>query len=222
MNVKTKTALVIVFTLIFGIVIGALLNRSLLQKRVERVFSWKQPKVFVKLYMEFIEPKVTQKDQIQEILKRYGKRLKEIRSESRKDLESTMLAMMSELEPFLSSEQLQWLEAKSSSRGGMPTWWDSNKKVFVYLETELALSEDQTIQMKKIFEELRTLRMRSRDKIQEEIPKGRASNFLGLMEKIEEDLKKLLTQTQKEKFDELLEVIRKRSLEENRKENKRD
>jgi len=209
MNVKTKTSLVIVFTLILGMVIGALASRALLQKKVERVFSMKQPKVFTKLYMEFIEPKATQKDQVQEILKTYGIRLNEIRSKSRKDQESTMLAMMSDLESFLSPEQLEWLELKSS-RWGRPTWWDSTKKVFVYLETELTLTEDQVIHLKKILAETQK---KSRGRFQK-IPKGKTLSFLIQMEDIEKDLKKILSETQKEKFDDLLEIIHKKSQEE--------
>ncbi|MFC2161013.1 hypothetical protein ACFLRX_05105 [Acidobacteriota bacterium] len=207
MNVKTKTSLVIVFTLIVGMVIGSLLSRTLLHKKMERVFSRRQPEVFTKLYMEFMKPKVTQKDQVQEILKTYGIRLNEIRRKSRMDQESTMLAMMSDLESFLTPEQLEWLELKSS-RGGRPTWWDSAKKLFVYLESELILTENQVVQLKKILEESQK---KSQDRMQKRIPGGKTKTFLGQMENIEEDVKKILTETQKEKFDKLHEIIRKKS-----------
>ncbi len=206
MNVKTKTSLVIVFTLITGMIIGALLSRALLQNRVQRVFSMRNPNAFVQSYLETIKPDSDQEKQIKEILERNGQRFDDIRSKSRQDLESSMLAMMSELESVLTPEQLKRLEENppmGRSRFGM----SSLEGELVFLTSELELTSDQTSQLKKLFEDLR---MQAPDIRQRGTPKEMSKNLRELMEKREEEIHKILTEEQKKKYDELMKNRRKR------------
>ena len=207
MNIKLKTSLVIVFTLIVGIVIGALANRALLQNRVQRVFSMRSPNAFVQSYLETIKPDAGQEEQIQEILERNGQRISEIRSKSREDLESSMVAMMSELESVLIPEQIKRLEEKTP--GGRPRFgMRSTEGELYFLTTELELTDDQISQLKKLLEEFR---MSPPDKMQRGTPKEMNSNFRKQMEKRDDEIKKILTNEQKKTYDELMKNRMKRS-----------
>lgn len=207
MNIKLKTSFVIVFTLITGIIIGALLNRALLQNRVQRVFSMRSPNVFVESYLETIKPDADQEKQIKEILERNGQRISEIRSTSREDLESSMVAMMSELESVLTPEQIKRLEEKPPM--GRPRFGiRSTEGELFFLTTELELTDDQTSLLKKLLEEFR---MQPPDKMQRGTPKEMNSNFRKQMEKRDEEMKKILTDKQMKKFEELMKNRRKRS-----------
>ena len=206
MNVKTKTSLVIVFTLIVGMFIGALASRAFLQNRVRRVFSMRNPNTFVQSFLETIKPNTDQEKQIKEILERNGQLFDEIRSKSREDLESSMTAMMSELESVLTPEQIKRLEDRSS-RGRMPFGRRSAEDELVYLSTELELTWDQTSKLEKILEESR---MQPPDKTQRGVPKEMSSNFRSQMENREEEIKKILTEEQSKKYDDLMKNRRKR------------
>lgn len=207
MNVKLKTSLIIAVTLIAGIAIGALANRALLQNRVQRVFSMRSPNVFVQSYLETIKPNAGQEKQIKEILERNGQRITEIRSKSREDLESSMVAMMSELESVLTPEQIKRLEEKSPM--GRPRFGiRSTEGELFFLTTELELTDDQTSQLKKLLEEFR---MSAPDKMQRGTPKEMNSNFRKQMEKREEGMKKILTDKQMKKFEELMKNRGRRS-----------
>lgn len=207
MNVKLKTSLIIAVTLIAGIVIGALVNRALLQNRVQRVFSMRNPNAFVQSYMETIKPDANQEKQIKEILERNGQRIAEIRLKSRKDLESSMVAMMSELESVLTPEQIKRLEEKLPM--GRPRFGiSSTEGELFFLTTELELTDDQTSRVRKLLEEFR---MSAPDKIQRGTPKEMSLNFRNQMEKREEGMKKILTDKQMKKFEELMKNRGRRS-----------
>jgi Spy/CpxP family protein refolding chaperone len=206
MNIKTKTTLVIVFTLITGILIGALLYRALLQNRVQHVFSMRNPNAFVQSYLETIKPNPGQEKQIKAILKRNGDQMAEIRSKSREDLEISMATMLSELESVLTPEQIQRIEEKplgGRSRFGMR----SSEEELAFLTQELSLTEEQTAQLKKILEEFR---MSPRDKKQQVTPMEMSQNFRQQREKREEEIKKILTDVQKKKYDDLMRDRQKR------------
>jgi Spy/CpxP family protein refolding chaperone len=201
MNVKTKTSFVIVITLITGIVIGALLSRALLQNRVQRVFSMRSPIVFTQSYLETIKPSADQEKQIKEILERNGQLMDEIRSKSQEDLTATMVTMMAELESVLTPEQIQRIEEKppmGRSRFGMR----SPEEELAFLTQELALTKEQTEQLEKILKEFR---MQPPDKTQRGTPKEMSSNFRSQMEKREEEIKKILTDDQRKKYDEIMQ-----------------
>ncbi|MFC2167201.1 hypothetical protein ACFLQZ_04480 [Acidobacteriota bacterium] len=202
MNVKIKTSLVIVFTLIVGMVIGALLNRALLQNRVRRVFSMRSPNAFTQSYLETIQPDADQ----EKILERNGQLFDEIRSKSRADLEAAISIMMSELKSELSPEQLKRLEDKSS-RGQVPFGRHSAENELAYLSTELELTEDQTSKLEKILEDFMT---QPRDKMERGALKEMSSDFRQQREKREEDIKNILTEEQKKKYNELMQDRQKR------------
>lgn len=105
MNIKVKTALIIGITLIIGILIGALLNRALLQHRIRRAFSMQTPGFLMTLYERTIEPDAEQSKLIREILEKHVKRMSEIRKNFHSSLQSEFESLRKELDPLLTPEQ---------------------------------------------------------------------------------------------------------------------
>ena len=105
MNVKAKTALIIIITLVLGIIIGAMLNRALLQRRINRVFSWRSPDFMITNFENIIQPDQKQRKLIREILDKHAKRMMEMRENSRKDMEEAFESLQKELDLILTPEQ---------------------------------------------------------------------------------------------------------------------
>ena len=73
MNIKAKTALIIIITLALGIVIGAMLNRALIQRRINRAFSWRLPDFMITNFENIIEPSQEQRKRLREVYVLYVK-----------------------------------------------------------------------------------------------------------------------------------------------------
>lgn len=105
MNIKVKTALIIIITLVMGIIIGAMLNRALLQHRINRAFSWRLPDFMITNFENIIEPDQEQSKLIREILNRHAKRMMEIRENHRKELQESFESLQKEMDLILTPEQ---------------------------------------------------------------------------------------------------------------------
>lgn len=112
MNVKVKTTFIIIITLVIGIVIGAMLNRALLQQRIKRTISMANPNRLVAIYEEIILPDSVQTKMIREILSKHAKQVSEIRMKARKDMQSTFESTKKELDKLLTPEQKKRLEKR--------------------------------------------------------------------------------------------------------------
>lgn len=203
MNIKFKTSLLIIVTLIAGVVIGAMLNRMFLQNRVQRVFQRRAPNVFVQSYVDAIKPDHEQQKQIEKILDAYAKRMSEIREKNRQDLETLMDSMHTELESVLSTEQMERLSTRPPV-GSPPSRWRPVEGEIDFLSRELDLTEDQSAQIKKILEEFRRpAEMKPTDKMRRGSPEEMASFFKEQREKMEQEIQKILTDEQKKKYEEI-------------------
>lgn len=203
MNVKLKTSLFIIFTLFIGIVIGAMLNRAVLHNRVQRVFQKRAPNVFVQSYLEAIKPDQEQQKQITKILDVYAQRMSEIREKNRQDLEVLMESMLAELETVLTPEQMERLEAATPV--GRPLFGGrSVDQTLESLTRELELTENQAAQIRQILEkERKQPGMKQPDMMERGSPEEMASLFRKQREQREQEIKKILTEEQKKKYDEL-------------------
>ncbi len=105
MNIKAKTALIIIITLALGIVIGAMLNRALLQRRINRAFSWRSPDFMITNFENIIEPGQKQRKLIRQILNKHAERMMELRENSRKDMQEEFESLQKELDLILTPEQ---------------------------------------------------------------------------------------------------------------------
>jgi len=105
MNIKVKITLIIIITLALGIVIGAMLNRALLQHRINRAFSWRSPEFMINNFIDIIEPDQEQRKLIREILNKNAERMMELRENHRKELQESFESLQKELDLILTPEQ---------------------------------------------------------------------------------------------------------------------
>jgi hypothetical protein len=109
MNVKVKTALIIIITLIIGVFLGAMLNRALLRHRIRKTFSMHKPDRLVFFIEEMIQPDDDQRDQIRSIVEKHADRMKEMRKRFFKEMEAERESFLKEIEPLLTPEQKERL-----------------------------------------------------------------------------------------------------------------
>jgi Spy/CpxP family protein refolding chaperone len=134
MNMKVKTTIVIVITLIFGIVFGALLNRTFMHRRIRRAFDAVNPNRFTMILERAIDPTEEQENQIREILQSHAKQVEELRKKTMEGMETSLQALKKELDSVLTPEQKERLEEMMKKRppwmrrGGKP--WPPRERPF--------------------------------------------------------------------------------------------
>jgi len=216
MNIKVKITFIIIITLAIGIVIGALLNRTLSQNRIKRILERRNPPIFISFYERIIGPDTDQRVKVREVLNKYAQNFSEIRTNYQEELQSTLESMTAELEPLLTSEQKERLE-KGFPRPPrfFPRPWmirDVNQELSI-LKNRLDLTEDQASKIKLILEELRDHSEKMR---QERISwSARLQLMKELEEKKNQSIEKILTENQR-KIYEKIKKRRQRKFEEGR------
>lgn len=117
MNMKVKTTVVIILTLILGIILGAMLNRIFVFQRIKRAFDAVNPDRFTMILEQVIEPTADQKKQIREILKKHAKIVAELRKNLDEGMASSFSTLQKELDSVLTPEQKERLEKMMKERG---------------------------------------------------------------------------------------------------------
>lgn len=112
MDVKTKTFFIIISTLVIGIVVGGLAHRIILQKRIQRAFSVRNPEYLVSMYEKTLNPNSEQAKQLREILNKHAKTMAEIRNDFQEDMFSTSEALDKELNKILTPAQKRRLHRR--------------------------------------------------------------------------------------------------------------
>lgn len=116
MNIKIKTALIIIVTLGIGIVIGALLNRTLTQNRIRNIISTRSPNHFIPLYKKIIKPDAKQHKAIMDVLDKHSSRMLEMRSNFLLEMLNEEKSMRTELDSILTPEQKKRLKNRFKGR----------------------------------------------------------------------------------------------------------
>ena len=116
MNMKVKTTVVIIITLIIGIVLGAMLNRTFLHQRIRRAFDAVNPNRFTMILERAIDPTAEQKKQIREILQKHSKDISDLRKNLRDGMQSSLQSLQKELDFVLTPEQKERLEKMMRER----------------------------------------------------------------------------------------------------------
>ncbi len=209
MNIKFKTALIIIITLAFGIVIGAMINRAISQNRIKSILAGRNPVHFVASYERIIRPDAEQTKLIREVLDKYGKHLSEIREKSRQELQSSFESMMEELDSILTPEQRKRLEKRRFPGRppyrplfpSLPPGRMSVNMELLRLKERLDLSEDQASQIKQILEEAREQAKMMRE---EGVSwRERREVLRELEEKKDKAIEKILTADQKRLYEQM-------------------
>ena len=110
MNVKAKTALIIIITLIIGIFLGAMLNRALLRHKIRKTFSMHKPDRLVFFMEEMIQPNPDQRDQLRSIMEKHAETMKEMRQRFFTEMQAERESFLKDIDPLLTPEQKERLK----------------------------------------------------------------------------------------------------------------
>lgn len=128
MNVRTKTSLVIIFTLIIGILLGILIDRTLIQQRFhQRISRMRNPRGLLFMLMDIIQPVEAQRDSVEKIVFRYSTRFQQISQQARSEMNVLMDSLKTELNPILTIEQKKRIEERMNR---MKRWKGSGPPPF--------------------------------------------------------------------------------------------
>lgn len=212
MSMKLKVTFIIVITLVLGIVVGFLLNRTYSQRRVRNILSRRSPEFFVTFYERILEPDTKQSKLIREILDTHAKQVSDIRENFQEELQSLFESMKAQIDPILTPEQKERLKARfprPSPYRDRPMKKRGLDKEFSMLKERLHLSGEQTSQIKQIFEESGMRperiwgemrfpggwRMRGETRF-----RGGMTPMIERQKKVEKAIQEILTEEQKELF----------------------
>lgn len=120
MNIKVKTALIIISTLIIGIIFGALLSRAYMHHRIRRAFTMISPARFIPVFEQTINPTPEQREQIRKIIREHTKTVSELQKTLREGMESSFESLRKELDAILTPEQKKRLEKMMRDRRPWP------------------------------------------------------------------------------------------------------
>ena len=111
MNIQAKSSLVLILTLIIGVALGVLIDRTVLHQSFEtRIERFQSPKGFTHIFERIIEPDSKQMEAIREIVVRHFEKMGEYRHRSRLEMKTLMDSLRLELEPILTMEQKEKLK----------------------------------------------------------------------------------------------------------------
>ncbi len=120
MNIKVKTTLIILATLIIGIIFGALLSRAYLHHRIRQAFIMVNPNRFMPFFEETISPTPEQSERINKIFEKHAQQVFELRKNFEKGMASSFESLRKELDSVLTPEQKKRLEKMMRQRRPWP------------------------------------------------------------------------------------------------------
>ena len=120
MRIETRSALILLATLLIGALLGALITGALAQRRISRVAE-RRERGFGMHIGRGIAPREEQREAIRAVLGVAAQRNQEIMRGAREQLGDQLRQMREELLPLLDEEQRQRLEsaAEGFRRGGL-------------------------------------------------------------------------------------------------------
>lgn len=212
MNIKWKIAIHIVATLLIGILIGALLNRSLVQRRIKNVLEMRTVGLLAPRPEKDLKPVSPEQDKrIREILDKHAERLAEIHKRFESEIQASFKSLNQELEPILTAEQREELKRMipgpppffGRGRRGFPPMmggWGLPAFGVEALQKDLNLTEEQMTKIRTIMDEFRRQTLGPGN-----MPRGpeMGDPLRQAKEKMDQEIDKVLTDEQRVKFREL-------------------
>ncbi len=110
MNLQIKNSLILAGTLILGIIIGVLISGRVIHSRVENMRNFYTEQGFNRQIMKVIKPTEEQKKQLRPLFREQAKKNHELFTECRNKRKVLMEQFKSELEGYLTDEQMLRLE----------------------------------------------------------------------------------------------------------------
>jgi len=214
MNIKYKIAIHIAATLIIGILIGALLNRALVHRRIKGVLEMRTAGLLAPRPERNLKPvSPEQEKRIREILDSHAERLAEIHKRFDGEIQSAFKSLRQEIDPILTPEQRDQFKRMipgpppffNRGRPGFPPFKRRYLPPFALeaLQKELNLSEDQNKKVKAILEQFRNQAPRPGESPE---MTGPGMGFGEFGRNLDQEIEKVLTDEQKEKFRQLMKM----------------
>ena len=108
MNVKLKSTIVIVSTLLIGMVLGSVITAAFVKNRAfDRIAEMRNERGFVKRIERLIQPDEDQKEKVREILVKHFDKMHQLGEEMRITFKTMNDSLIKDLEPILHSEQIE-------------------------------------------------------------------------------------------------------------------
>lgn len=113
MNIRLKTSLIVIITLILGIILGILFERSIIHEHFKRKIMQRRFSDVFRTKMErLINPDSTQHDTVKSILDKHSKRMGEIDSLVHSRIQSNFDSLKNDLKFVLHDDQYKRVEEK--------------------------------------------------------------------------------------------------------------
>ncbi len=117
MNLQVKPALIIIGTLLIGIVLGALMARTLADSRYRRIDNMIRPDMLSIRLIKIIEPlEADQREAVTAIVEETASKVRNLTRETRFEMHAVMDSMFAELQPLLTDRQKARLEKHIGDR----------------------------------------------------------------------------------------------------------
>lgn len=116
---KTRSVLVILFTLVIGFVLGMLTSAQMRYQKLKPVRVYFSEERFREGFYRTIQPNVEQKEKIDIILDKYARINSDLQSNFRKELDANMKDFRKEIETNLTPEQISRLKEMDERRQEM-------------------------------------------------------------------------------------------------------
>ena len=108
MNVKLKSTIVIVSTLLIGMVLGSVITAAFIKNRTfDRIAELRNERGFVKRIERLIQPDEEQKEQVRGILVRHFDKMHVLGEEMRINFKAMNDSLIKDLGPILHPEQIE-------------------------------------------------------------------------------------------------------------------
>ena len=118
MDIKVKTALILIVTLLIGIVFGAMLYRAMFQSKVKGFLEMRTPDGFIRKFENAVDTTPDKKEKIKKILDKYGEQFFEMNQEHRKEVSLLFNSLREELAEILTPEQIRKMLRRGFLRPG--------------------------------------------------------------------------------------------------------
>lgn len=120
MRARTKSVLILSATLLIGIVLGGVISGAIVNRRLQQLTELRRPGGFEFFLEHAIQPEdEEQAEAIHDVLERMGPRFHEILERSHSEMEALRDSVRAELDPILTEEQKERLEARTRMRPGL-------------------------------------------------------------------------------------------------------
>jgi Spy/CpxP family protein refolding chaperone len=118
LDIKVKTALILVITLLIGIVFGAMLHRAIFQSRVKGFLAMQTPDGFARRFGRAIDTTPEQEEKVKKILDKYAGQFFEMNQSHMKEVSALFKSFHEELSRVLTPEQMGKIRDRRLFRPG--------------------------------------------------------------------------------------------------------